>query len=259
MWVATVRQENGYGGDVARRRIPKMAELVAAELRQKILRGELEPGESLSPESSLVEEYDVSRPTLREALRLLEAQQLITVRRGSHRGPVVSRPNTDVTARSFSMLLQLRRGTLADVYAFRMIFEPVAVRMTAENSDPGALAELEDLLEQENGARRDAGAFPVHAWRFHTALVRLSGNVTMTVVAETLELISQRHAQAALLQWTDGDRQRDRAYRAHKKVVEHIRAGDGDQAQEFWAKHMAEVGKKLLANTDQPSIVELLD
>ncbi|OLT16486.1 hypothetical protein BJF78_14475 [Pseudonocardia sp. CNS-139] len=235
-----------------------MAELVAAELRQKILKGEMKPGESLSPESALVEEYDVSRPTLREALRLLEAQQLITVRRGSHRGPVVSTPSTDLTARSFSMLLELRRATLADVYAFRMVFEPVAARMTAQDATPEQIAGLRALLEQEYAARGDAVAFPALAWKFHSELVRLSGNVTMAVVAETLELISERHAQAALLQWADGDRQRDRAYRAHLKLVELVEARDGEQAERFWAQHMAEVGRKLQSSKEH-SIIELLD
>jgi DNA-binding FadR family transcriptional regulator len=251
-------EQNGHRAGAARRRIPKMAELVAAELRQKILRGELKPGESLTPESSLVEEYDVSRPTLREALRLLEAQQLITVRRGSHRGPVVSTPDTDVTARSFSMLLQLRRATLADVYAFRMIFEPIAARMTAESATPEEVESLRAILVEEHAARKDPEAFPIKAWRFHSELVRLSGNVTMTVVAETLELISRRHAQAALLQMADGDRQRDRAYRAHVKLVDLVEAHEGVEAESFWAAHMAEAGKKL-TESDQPSIIELLD
>ncbi|MFF2847363.1 FadR/GntR family transcriptional regulator [Streptomyces sp. NPDC058001] len=236
-----------------------MAEIVAAELRHKILGGELQPGDSLSSESSLVEEYDVSRPTLREALRLLESQQLITVRRGSHRGPVVSHPDTSVTARSISMLLQLREGTLADIYAFRMLFEPVAVRMVTETATDDDLARLRALLEEEYEVRGDADRFPEAAWRFHTTLVALSGNVTMTVIAETLEHISKRHAQAALLRWADGDRQRDSAYRAHKKLVGLMEKGSGDEAEQFWAKHMAEVGKKLLSSTDELSIVELVE
>ncbi|MFF4753635.1 FadR/GntR family transcriptional regulator [Streptomyces sp. NPDC002514] len=236
-----------------------MAEVVASELRQKILSGELQPGDSLSSESSLVEEYDVSRPTLREALRLLEAQQLITVRRGSHRGPVVSHPDTSVTARSFSMLLQLRQGTLADIYAFRMFFEPVAVRMAAETATDDDFARLRELLDEENAVRGDAGRFPDVAWRLHTTLAGLSGNVTMTVIAETLERISKRHAQAALLRWADGDRQRDSAYRAHKKLVGLLEKRSGAEAERFWAEHMAEVGKKLLSSRDELSIVELVE
>src|ERR1700758_1418506 len=103
-------------------RIPKMAQVIAAELRAKILRGEFKPGDSLLSEATLMEQYDVSRPTLREALRLLEAQNLISVRRGSHRGPVVSLPDASVTARAVAIQLQLRGATLADVYQFRMIY-----------------------------------------------------------------------------------------------------------------------------------------
>jgi GntR family transcriptional repressor for pyruvate dehydrogenase complex len=87
------------------RRIPKLAEVIAAELRARILSGELQPGESLLSEATLIGQYEVSRPTLREALRLLEAQNLISVRRGSHRGPVVVHPSVDVVARAVAIQL----------------------------------------------------------------------------------------------------------------------------------------------------------
>jgi DNA-binding FadR family transcriptional regulator len=236
-----------------------MAELVAADLRRKILTGELQRGDSLTSESSLVDEYDVSRPTLREALRLLESQQLITVRRGSHRGPVVSVPDSAVTARAFSMLLQVRRGTLADIYEFRLIFEPAAVRLAAERATADDVAQMRALLEEERAARSDPVGFPEVAWRFHTAVVRVSGNVTMALVAETLEHISQRHAQAALLQWDDQAEQRNRAYRAHVRLVDLIEAADGAGAERFWTRHMTEVGKRVVADTEGLSIIELLD
>lgn len=257
--MAAVSESLASGDRAPSRRIPKMAELVAGELRQKILRGELRPGESLTPESQLVEEYDVSRPTLREALRLLESQQLITVRRGSHRGPVVSTPSSDLTAQSFSILLQLRRATIPDVYAFRMIFEPAAARMTAENATVADVEALRALLEQEYAARKESAEFARVAWRFHSEIVRMSGNVTMAVVAETLELISRRHAQAALVQWADGDRQREKAYRAHKKLVDLVEQRRADEAEKFWAEHMEEAGRRLMDGSEPPSIVELLD
>lgn len=250
---------NGHRGASAVRRIPKRAELVAAELRKKILRGDLKPGESLTPESQLIEEYDVSRPTLREALRLLESQQLITVRQGSHHGPVVRTPSPDLTARGLSILLQVRQATVADVYAFRTVFEPVAAGMAAANATVADVAGLRAVLEQERAARKDADEFALLAWRFHSELVRLSGNVTMAVVAETLELISGRHAQAAAGHWSDGDRQRERAYRAHVKLVDLIERRDVGEAQRFWAEHMAEAQKQLLDRVEPSSIIELLD
>jgi DNA-binding transcriptional MocR family regulator len=81
-------------------RIPAMAEVLAAGLRSRILEGELNPGESLLSEAILMEKYEVSRPALREALRLLEAKDHISVRRGSHRELVVSLPDGGVAARA---------------------------------------------------------------------------------------------------------------------------------------------------------------
>ena len=80
-------------------RVPKIAELVAAHVRRQIVRGELREGDALPPEAALMEQFRISRPTLREAYRVLESEALITVRRGSHGGARVHVPNGDVAAR----------------------------------------------------------------------------------------------------------------------------------------------------------------
>src|SRR5258705_11693260 len=115
-------QECGLPTAAANRRVPKSSEIVASELRQKILRGEISEGESLTPESILVEEYNVSRPSLREALRLLESQGLVAIRRGSHRGPLAAKPDAKQIVDTLSMELPVRKSTLSDIYRFRMIF-----------------------------------------------------------------------------------------------------------------------------------------
>jgi DNA-binding FadR family transcriptional regulator len=74
--------------------VPKAAELVAEALRGRILRRELLPGDRLPAETMLMTQYGVSRPTLREALRLLEAQELLEVRRGARGGGVVRQPSS---------------------------------------------------------------------------------------------------------------------------------------------------------------------
>ena len=66
-------------------RVPKTAELVASQLRRQIVRGDLKEGDALPPESTLMERFGVSRPTLREAFRVLESEALISVRRGAAR------------------------------------------------------------------------------------------------------------------------------------------------------------------------------
>src|ERR1700743_249632 len=73
-------------------RAPKTAELIAANLRRQIVGGGLKEGLALPPEAELMEQFRVSRPTLREAFRILEAESLITIRRGSRGGAQVTAP-----------------------------------------------------------------------------------------------------------------------------------------------------------------------
>lgn len=254
---SAMRQNGGKAS--SRPHVPKMAELVAAKLRDEILRGDYSPGDSLSSEAALVERFDVSRPTLREALRLLESQQLITVRRGSHLGPVANLPDAELTARSFALLLQLRKGTVADIYQFRMIFEPAAARMVAERATNAELESLREVLDAEYRSRDDFSVFTVLAWRFHSELVRLSGNPAMALVAETLEHISHRHAAEYMASVENSQEQSELAYRAHTRLVDLLTKRKGAEAERFWMRHMTAAGEKLLANAEKLSIIELVD
>ena len=240
-------------------RIPKLAEIIAAELRARILGGELTPGESLLGEASLMEQYQVSRPTLREALRLLEAQDLITVRRGSHRGPVVAHPDVGVVARAVAIQLQLRGATLADVYQFRMIYEPLAARMAAENATAEGIAALRELLAAERDALGDFGVFANASWRFHSVLIGMAGNATMDVVTESLRHISEQNAVRAMAAAPDRASWPERSLKAHRKLVTLIAKGSAAEAERFWAKHMAAVAELQRGWSSNHKITELLE
>src|SRR3954452_19976117 len=116
-------------------RVPKTAELVASHLRRQIVRGELKEGDALPPETALMEHFGVSRPTLREAFRVLESEQLISVRRGARGGARVHAPDGDVAARYAGLVLQFRGATLEDVYDARKAIELPAVRRLAQHHD----------------------------------------------------------------------------------------------------------------------------
>jgi DNA-binding FadR family transcriptional regulator len=88
-------------------RLPKTAEVLADVLRRRVLDGELSPGDRLPSEAGLMTRYQVSRPTVREALRLLEAEELVEVRRGARGGPVVRRPSEAPALRALAVWLAL--------------------------------------------------------------------------------------------------------------------------------------------------------
>lgn len=100
--------------------VPKAAELVAEALRGRILRRELVPGDRLPSESQLMSQYGVSRPTLREALRLLEAQELLEVRRGSRGGGVVRVPSREPAIEAITLWLLLSQPGVTRQSAERM-------------------------------------------------------------------------------------------------------------------------------------------
>src|SRR4051794_22682055 len=118
-------------------RVPKIGELVAGHIRNRIVRGELKPDEALPPESTLMEDFNVSRPTLREAFRILESEGLITVRRGARGGARVQAPEANVAARYAGFLLQNRGATVADVLSARVIVESPAAGIVARRRDHG--------------------------------------------------------------------------------------------------------------------------
>ena len=89
-------------------RVPKVAELVANDLRRKIIRGQLPLGDTLPNEPALLDVYKVSRPTLREALRILESEGLVTIKRGAQGGQVHV-PDMAVAARHVALQMQVRR------------------------------------------------------------------------------------------------------------------------------------------------------
>jgi DNA-binding FadR family transcriptional regulator len=116
--------------------VPKAAELVAAALRTRILRRELLPGDRLPAESLLMSHYGVSRPTLREALRLLEAQELLEVRRGARGGGVVRQPSTRPAIEAISLWLLLSQPGVTRVSEERLASVAAAALDLAATSLP---------------------------------------------------------------------------------------------------------------------------
>jgi DNA-binding FadR family transcriptional regulator len=236
-------------------------QLIADELRALIVGGELSEGDSLGHEPDLVERFGVSRPSLREALRILEAEGLITVVRGALGGVVVHEPNERMTARTAALVLQARNVPLADVHEARSMLEPTAAATVARSAKRRSAAkELERLIDDQEASLDDPDAFGAANARFHERLVSLAGNQTLTILAEMLNEIVSRAvtsvAQAAPTERSSATRKR--GIRSQRRLVELIVAGDAAGAEEHWRAHMAVVGKVLLGQ-QATMVVDLLD
>jgi DNA-binding FadR family transcriptional regulator len=235
-------------------------EQIADELRALIVTGRLAEGDSLGREPDLVERFGVSRPSLREALRILEAEGLVTVVRGVLGGVVARQPSERTTARSAALVLQSRNVTLGDVHQARTVIEPAAVRMLASSARKAAIDELRSLVEKQRAALDDPEELGRANAEFHSRLVALAGNQTLSVVAEMLNEIVARAVTAVSRTSPPGASvaTRRRGIRSQERLLDLVAAGAGTEAEAHWKAHMDAVGR-IMIGQQAKSVIDLFD
>jgi DNA-binding FadR family transcriptional regulator len=242
-------------------RVPKMAELVAGDLRRRILRGELVENDALPSESALMERFGVSRPTLREAFRVLESESLISVRRGAHGGARVHLPNADVAARQTALVLEHRGVSMKDVYDARGVIEPGCVAMLAANRTAADLHKLWKAIERSSAVESE----PVKQMReqtaFHALIVDMAGNETLSVLSGMLRHIIDVAHMAHVESdggTPSGQEALKEGFAAHKRIVELIEAQDIERAERLWRKHLLAADDYLLGGDRTLTVYDLM-
>jgi DNA-binding FadR family transcriptional regulator len=239
------RPQLGPGASASRAgliRAQRIPEQVAADIRKRILRGEIGEHDALPAENELMVQYGVSRPTLREALRILEAERFIVVRRGGIGGALVQRPDLDVAARQFGFVLQDRGVTMADVHRARALIEPPALSALAETITPGQRAELDAMLQRAQAFIGDPDRYAHAIETVRERMVEMTGAATVALLMRMLREVVERHTAAsggiAPERWS---KLQKLSLRAHQRLVELVGAGERAAAEEFWRQHLAEV------------------
>ncbi|UGQ11219.1 FCD domain-containing protein [Yinghuangia sp. ASG 101] len=242
-------------------RVPKMAELVAAQLRRKIVRGELAGGQSLPAETTLMEEFAVSRPTLREAFRVLESEALISIRRGARGGARVQVPEGEVAARYAGLVLEYRGTTLRDLYDARTLIEAPCAGLLAQRATDDDIARLRAAVGHAESLMDDPSAFIRAHMEFHALVVDLSGNETMRVLNGMVRHIIDK-ANWSHVDLDAGTPENIEAnhhgFKAHVKLVELVAAGEHEAAEALWRYHLQEAEKYLLRDNSMATVLDLL-
>lgn len=239
-----------------RRRTRKTAHILADGLRRQILSGELEVGRRLPAEAELIATLEVSRDTLREALRILESQSLIEIRRGRGGGAVVRRPGLGSVGRYVALLLQVRHATLADLEEARLVIEPTAAAQFALGCDDERLDHLIALHDAERAAAKDALSFATAVAIFDQAVTELSGNTSVGVIAGVLRHIYAGQVYAAVnATGRDGtdrkaaERFARRVVIAHNGFLEAARRRDGALAEEAWSDYLESASRLMVSRS----------
>ncbi|HMO77273.1 MAG TPA: FCD domain-containing protein [Sphingopyxis sp.] len=253
--------ENGS----ARIRVPKTSELVADQIRAQIVRGDLKEGDSLPPEGTLMATLGISRPTLREAFRILEAENLISVVRGSRSGARVHQPSTDLVSRYAGYVLESQGTTIADLYTARLAIEPTVVRWlaTAKGQTPGfarvkqILADFDEMLKTDRYLE-----FVDNVSHFHQTLVEATGNKTLSFMNRMLLNLGRHHQNDYQRRHPRNSEDKLKSLRAgfksFEKLVALIEAGDVEGAVSHWRLHLRNANETWAARGEGERTVDSL-
>lgn len=233
----------------------RIAETVAAELRTRILAGD--DGYRLPTQDQLVSEFGVSYPSVREALRILETEGLVTIRRGNVGGAEVHRPGEASAAYHLGLALQARHVTLGDLAAGLRTLEPMCAAECARRPDRAevVLPALAASIETSSSLTGDGVAFTKSAREFHNHLVGFNPNATVRHVVGSLVALwsAQEQVWAEVMSGRGEYPSEDEAaaaVRVHQRIADEIAAGRASEAERIARAHLEATQKFLLERFD---------
>jgi len=240
-------------------RQPRLAEMVAGALRERIVSGDLADGGALPGLEKLVQEFGVSPPSLREALRILENEGLITVRRGNVGGAVVHRPSADAAAYMFGLVLQSEQVPVTDLAAALGHLEVLCVRLCAARRDRkrAVVPTLRRLHRASEDVIDDAVAFEQACQHFHDGLVSLCGSRSIVLAVSAFEWLWREqpeawaHRVSALHEYPD-EILRWEGIAAHLEILRAVDRGDPEEAERVARAHILDPRIRTVAGSDAP-------
>jgi GntR family transcriptional repressor for pyruvate dehydrogenase complex len=224
------------GASSTRVRAPKTAMLLAQRIVMDIERLSLKTGDRLPPERAMLEEYAVGRGTLRESLRFLEFQGVLSISAGPGGGPVVKTPDASNLATTLVLLLQFSGGTFRAIAEARYALEPMMARLAAERITGESIQELQEAVTDMEGKLDDRTAFLEANKRFHDIIAWASGNQLFGLLVDAILGIMDgavlgidypRHRRTAIL-------------KAHREILGPVAEHDPVAAEDAMRQHIGE-------------------
>lgn len=219
------------------RSVPKSkAEYVAQRLLDRIISADLVPGSSFGTEADLLQQFDVSRPTLRESLRILEAQGVLELRPGPKGGIIVTKPGMDILAHGLSVYLRLHEVPFIAVLQAREVIEPALAAAAAENATDDELEELQKSVDRMKTLTEQSD-FIEENRVFHSLIARASRNQVMEIFWSTISILATGEQHG--ISYNPANRQH--VIQAHQAITDALRSRDGRLAAERMDNHVREL------------------
>ena len=216
----------------------RIARQIAAEIAQRGLR----PGDKLDSESAMLARYSVGRPSLREALRILEDQGLIILKPGPGGGPVVAAMGTHDFGRVASLYFQTAGTTLRELGEALVVIEPVMARQAAARATSAGRSELRAHLEQVRHQVPGQATLVAGTDEFHRMVAQLSGNGVLGLVATAVRELYEERVLATIyaVHGPAFVESAEKTFDTHDAIAAAILAGRGARAESLMRTHVLE-------------------
>ncbi|WP_285906212.1 FadR/GntR family transcriptional regulator [Pseudodesulfovibrio pelocollis] len=208
---------------------------IVLQIRAMIDRGELRPGDRLPPERMLAEMFEVSRNTVREAIKALAEQELVESRQGA--GTFVRSVDEARFAATLAGVIMRAKPGLRDIFEARKLIEPEIAALAARNASPRDITRIEAALADQERAVHRGDPAADHDQLLHVLLAEASGNVVLGEVVKALHEDFTRSRVEAL----QSQERREASLAAHRAIVEAVRGGHVMQAERAMRDHLEEI------------------
>lgn len=220
---------------------------IVERLSHAIRIGTLSVGDRLPPERGLVELFNVSRVTVRDALRILEARGLIEIRLGATGGAFVTAPPPQVLSEGLTDMLALSSLTAEEITEARLVLELGTIPLVCERADDHDLAELHEICDRSEFSL-ESGSFDVAlSAEFHVRLARAAHNHAIERLVDVFQgplLASLRQAQAL------APRMGDRGVTEHREIVQAVASRNLKRATQVMRTHLERTAARVRGTSD---------
>jgi len=208
---------------------------IVRQIRTLIEKGKLKRGDQLPVERELSETFKVSRATVREAILNLETMKFVQRRQGD--GTYVIASSEEALIKPLASALFHEKDDIIDIFFVRKIVEPEMAQLASSNATLEEVAELEEILrDQEQGVSEGKGVIQADA-DFHHLLARMSRNrVLERLFLALFDLLGRTREK-----YLQTEERMERSLRGHREILMAIRKGHGTEARQAMRRHLEDV------------------
>ena len=214
----------------------KVTDYIISQVRNAIMSGHLKPGNRLASEKELTEEFQVSKATLREALRGLETMGLIEIRQGAAGGIFITEVNSQTLMHSMMNFMHFQSVSIQEITMLRYMLEPHIARLAAFKITAEEIAELKTFVVDEE-SDLDAGA--EKNARFHHYLSRVTNNSLLILIVDFIDNLLDEVKRSLDL----GKDFHKQVRISHQKIVNCLIEKDSEGAGRAMAEDVVMVGR----------------